>query len=104
MKVDKDAERIKKILDGLKVICKPYGLVPEVITNLRAKYIISVKEELEPRSEYEANSSKFGSKEVGFVVILKGKSSVFSKINLEEVKKKIFSSDMGIAKVLIEFK
>ena len=101
-----DQEVIDNLLAKLLEICKPYGVIPEVVKNLRAKYRTTLKDELEvsESSVFEKNPAKFEGNNVGYIVILtQGHTNPnWSETDILALKDKILNSNLGVARVQIE--
>ena len=107
MKVEKTSKETDKLLNTLKTICEPYGFIPEIVTNYRKKYN-PTSEEYRQGLDYVYDPSKWDSKEIGLVVILRQNTP---KLNLDntkfsnfvnEMERKMLTRNLGIAGVLIE--
>ena len=107
MKAEKTSKETEKLLNTLKTICEPYGFIPEIVTNYRRKYNPTL-EEYQQGLDNVYDPSKWDPKEVGLVVILRENIPELKRDNtkfggnVNEVKKRILNSNLGIAGVLIE--
>ncbi len=85
-----------KLLATLKEICTKYGIEPELCLNIRVRHHNNQVDAY----DFETDPTKFGSNELGFVVILKIPKSAWA--HLSEVQDQIFKSIPRVARILIE--
>jgi hypothetical protein len=102
MSVDQYSREIQEVTDSLGELCRPYGVVPEVLPTVRAKRNPTT-EEWQQGADFVIDPAKFDSRELGYVVILRRTKEVdWRDIELDELRDKIFGGGLNVADLSIE--